>query len=124
MDYENKNRINAVVETALKNLNSLVDADTVVGAPIKYDNGDYVIPLSNVTFGYLSGGGEYGKVSIFKKGENLPFSAGNGAIVSVKPCAFLVKKSDGEYSVLTVYNEPIEKLIDKASAFLDTLKGE
>lgn len=120
MELENK--INKVIETALKNLNGMIDANTVVGTPIRYENGDYVIPISNVTFGYISGGGEYGKVTIFKKGEDLPFSAGNGAIVSVKPCGFLIKDSSDKYSVLSVNSEPIGKFIDKASDFLTKLQ--
>ena len=96
------NRINKAIETALKNLSTMVDVNTVVGKPIKTENGEYVVPISKVTVGVLSGGGEYGKVGIFKKGSDLPYSAGNGAIISVKPCGFLLK--DGEKSV-DLYDE-------------------
>lgn len=123
MDYENK--INSVIETVIKNLNVLADADTVIGQPVKYDNGDYVIPVTNVTVGYLSGGGEYGKITVFKKGKDLPFTAGNGAIVSLKPCAFLIKNKDGDYKILTISNEPVEKFMDKAADIFDKInKGD
>ncbi|MBE7090025.1 MAG: hypothetical protein E7362_04400 [Clostridiales bacterium] len=117
MDYSN--RINTVIETALKHLSGLADANTVVCSPIQYENGDFVIPVTSVTLGYLSGGGEYGKVSVFKKGKDLPFSAGNGAIVSLKPCAFLIKTAQNDYKILSVSTQPIEKLIDKIGDFLD-----
>lgn len=117
MDYSN--RINTVIETALKHLNDLADANTVVCSPIQYENGDFVIPVTSVTLGYLSGGGEYGKVSVFKKGKDLPFSAGNGAIVSLKPCAFLIKTAQNDYKILSVSTQPIERLIDKIGDFLD-----
>lgn len=121
MDYENK--INSVIETAIKNLNVLADADTVIGQPVKYDNGDYVIPVTNVTVGYLSGGGEYGKITVFKKGKDLPFTAGNGAVVSLKPCAFLIKNKDGDYKILTISNEPVERFMDKATDFIEKLNN-
>lgn len=93
----------------------------VVGKPIKTDDGSIIIPLSKVTVGVLAGGGEYGKINIFKKGSDLPYSAGNGTIVSVKPCAFLYK--DGKtYKVLTIADNAYEKLIDKAGDFIADLK--
>ena len=117
------NRINKAIETALKNLSTMVDVNTVVGKPIKTENGEYVVPISKVTVGVLSGGGEYGKVGIFKKGSDLPYSAGNGAIISVKPCGFLLK--DGEkFRIITVSENPYEKLIEKATDFIDNLKNK
>lgn len=123
MQNEN-NRINSVVENALKNMQSLVDVNTVVGTPINTDNGDCIIPVSKVTFGVLAGGGEYGKINIFKGSSDLPFSAGNGTIVSVKPCGFLIK-SDGEYKVLSVGVTSYDAVIDKVTEFFENLqKGD
>ncbi len=117
------NRINKAIETALKNVGSLVDANTVIGKPLKTNEGDYIIPVSKITVGILSGGGEYGKVNLFKKGSDLPYSAGNGAIVSVKPCGFLVK-DNGNYKIISVADSAYEKLLDKASDFIVGLKED
>ena len=123
MQSEN-NRINSVVENALKNMQNLVDVNTVVGTPIKTDNGDCIIPVSKVSFGVLAGGGEYGKINIFKGSSDLPFSAGNGTIVSVKPCGFLIK-SDGQYKVLSVGITSYDAVIDKVTDFFENLqKGD
>lgn len=114
------NKINKTIETTLKNLGNLIDVNTVIGKPLKTDDGECVIPISKVTVGVLSGGGEYGKVTVFSKSADLPFSAGNGAIVSVKPCGFLIK--DGKkYKMITITDSPYEKLIDKASEFMANL---
>lgn len=122
MHQENENRINTVVETALKNLNNLIDVNTVIGKPLKTENGEYIFPVSKITLGVLSGGGEYGKTSIFKKGSDLPFSAGNGAIVSLKPCGFLIKADNGGYKVISVDCSPYEKIIDKAVNYITELQ--
>lgn len=119
---DEKNRVNQVVKTALENLSEMIDVNTVIGKEIVYSDGDRVIPVSKVTLGYILGGGEYGKVSIFKKSEDLPFSAGNGAIVSVKPCGFLIKKANGDYKLLSVSAEPYERIVDKATDFIINLK--
>ena len=60
------NRINNVIETTLKNLGNIIDVNTVVGAPIKTIDGSLIIPISKVVVGVLAGGGEYGKVNLFK----------------------------------------------------------
>ena len=117
------NRINKAIETALKNVSSMVDANTVIGKPLKEDDGGYIIPVSKITVGVLSGGGEYGKINLFKKGSDLPYSAGNGAIVSVKPCGFLVKEK-GNYKIISVSDGAYEKLLDKASDFIIGLKDD
>ena len=117
------NKINATIETTLKNISNLIDVNTVVGKPIKTEDGEYVVPVSKVTVGVLSGGGEYGKVNIFTKDTDLPFSAGNGAIISVKPCGFLIKEGK-KFRVITVSDNSFDKLIDKATDFVSSLNGE
>ncbi len=122
MQSEGNNRISSVVDNALKNMQNLVDVNTVVGTPVKTDTGDCIIPVSKVSFGVLAGGGEYGKTTIFKSSSDLPFSAGNGTIVSVKPCAFLIK-SDGEYKVLSIGTGNMEAVIDKVTDFIGNLQN-
>lgn len=67
-----------MVETSLHNLNELVDVNTVIGKPIATLGGYQLIPVSKVTMGYLSGGGEYGEIKILKEDENYPFAGGLG----------------------------------------------
>ena len=122
MEYQSENRINQVIESALKNLNSLIDVNTVVGQPIKTEEGACIDPVSKVTLGVLAGGGEYGKLNLFKKGSDLPFSAGNGAIISVKPCGFLLKDSLGQYKMIYAESGPYEKMLEKASDMLMNLQ--
>ncbi len=120
---QENNKITKVIESTFKNLSSIIDVNTVVGKPIKTDDGEYLIPVSKVTVGVLMGGGEYGKINIFKKDTNFPYSAGNGAVVSIKPCGFLIKE-EGKYKILSVADKPYEKLLDKATDFLAELKYE
>jgi sporulation protein YtfJ len=124
MQSEKKqNKINETIETTLKNLSTIIDANTVFGSPLKTENGEIIIPVSKITVGILSGGGEYGKLGIFNSSSDLPFSAGNGAVVSVKPCGFLLKEND-KFKLLNVAGNSYEKLIDKVSDFISELKDE
>ena len=124
MQSEKKqNKINETIETTLKNLSTIIDANTVFGSPLKTESGEIIIPISKITVGILSGGGEYGKLGIFNSSSDLPFSAGNGAVVSVKPCGFLLKEND-KFKLLNVAGNSYEKLIDKVSDFISELKDE
>ena len=106
------NKINNVIETTLKNLSNVIDVNTVIGNPITSPDGSLIIPISKVIVGVLSGGGEYGKINLFKSGKDLPYSAGNGAIVSVKPCGFLINEGNG-YKMVSVSETTYEKLFEK-----------
>ncbi len=124
MQLRNDNdKINKTIETTLQNLSAMVDVNTVIGKPIKSDNGEYIVPISKVTVGVLAGGGEYGKINIFNKGSDLPYSAGNGAIVSMKPCGFLIKEGD-KYKILSIADNPYEKLLEKATDFIAEIQKD
>ena len=112
MVKENQNKINVVLQSLMENLSGIVDANAVVGTPIKTEDGDIIIPISKITIGLLSGGGEYGKSKVFNN-TSMPCSVGNGTVVSIKPSAFLVKNK-GEYKIMQTEKENLEKLIDKA----------
>ena len=113
------NRINQTIETTLKNLSEMIDVNTAIGTPINTKDG-VIIPISKITVGLLAGGGEYGKVSIFKNNKDLPYSGGNGSIISIKPCGFLIGDKNG-YKLVGVLDTPYEKIIDKASDFFEKL---
>ena len=46
MENKMEDKINNIIKTAMQNLNALVDVNTIIGNPIKNDNGEYVIPVS------------------------------------------------------------------------------
>lgn len=124
MSLEKKqDRIKNVVETTLKNISELIDVNTVIGKPIKSESGEIIVPFSKVTIGVLMGGGEYGKINIFKNSTDLPYSAGNGAIISIKPCGFLINDNQN-YKVISVLEKPYEKMFDKVTDLISGINNE
>ena len=115
---EKSNRLKSIIDSAIQNIQSLINVDTIIGTPIKNDDDDIIIPVTKVTFGILSGGGEYGKVTIFKKEEDLPYSAGNGTVVQIKPCGFLIKTKENEYKALSISDNTLNNLIEKTTEFI------
>ena len=116
------NKIKEMMSAAMKDLNSMVDVDTVIGKPFKSSDGKTIIPVSKVTFGFLTGGGEYGEVKAAKE-TSLPFSGGSGAVVSLKPSCFLVDDGDN-IKLINIANNVYERVIESAEEFVKGLKNE
>ena len=118
-----ENKIKELMSSAMKDLNSIVDVNTVIGKPIKSECGTTIIPISKVTMGFLTGGGEYGEVKLLKSDSSMPFAGGNGAIVSIKPYGFLV--DDGiSVKIVNASDDPLSKLIESVDGFIKGLKNE
>ena len=100
------------MQSAFNSVRSLIDVDVVVGKTI-YANGLMILPLTKVTMGFVSGGGEYySELKEIKKETEYPFSGGSGAGLSISPIGFLV--IDGRSVDLIKMNEKsaFEKLIE------------
>ena len=114
---EKNQKIHNLIDASAENLDTRVDVNTVVGKPIITASGFQVIPLSKVTMGNLSGGGEYGDVKVVKETNDFPFAGGSGAVVSMKPMGFII--DDGKTcKIMRVTDEPMDNLIERASDIL------
>lgn len=122
MVKENQNKIDNLITNAMKNLSNMIDVNTIIGKPIQTDIGK-IIPISKVSMGFLSGGGEYGEVKYFKKDENYPFSGGSGAIVSMNPVGFLVDNGAG-YKIVALKNDMYDKILSICENFLESAKKD
>ena len=95
------NKIQEIMNSAMENLRPLIDANIVIGKTIEAE-GLKVIPLSKVTMGFVSGGGEYySELKDMRRETEYPFSGGSGGGVSLQPIGFLVIKS-GEVEVVKI----------------------
>ena len=118
---DKKNKIDGLIDGAIKNLSELIDVNTVIGDPITTAEG-CIIPVSRVTVGYITGGGEYGEVKYFKKDENYPFSGGSGAVVSLKPTGFLIDNGRG-FKFVNVNNDCFERIMSICEEAVEKLNS-
>ncbi len=124
---EKKHPVDELMRSTMEKIREMVDTNTIVGQPIHTPDGVTLIPISKVSFGFGTGGGDYGKV------QPRPFGGGGAAGVKIDPVAFLVIK-DGITRVLPVAVPPVSTvdrivemvpdLMDKAEQFLDKKKAE
>lgn len=89
--------IQGLMKTALESLRSMTDVRTIIGEPIRTEDGHLIITISKVGFGFVAGGSEFNT-----QNENsdedpaeeteayLPFGGGAGGGVSITPIAFLI----------------------------------
>jgi len=92
-----------IIKSALQNVRSMVDANTVTGTPITTDSGTVIIPISKVYVGIATGGVDYfGK----KNNQKQNFGGGGGTGVTVSPVGFLVIDPKGNVDLLNLNYEP------------------
>ena len=112
--------------TTMENIKDMVDVNTVIGDPVRTEDGSTIIPISRVSFGFVAGGGEYGmeerKGSQNAQAEPLPFAGGSGAGVSVHPMGFLVV-GNGQVKLLSAnYITPLDRVMELVPQVIGDLK--
>ena len=117
--------IEGLMDTAMRSIKEMVDVNTIIGDTVQTGDGTIIIPVSKVSFGFASGGGEYAKEKGEKQDdantmnnqnngnkEELPFAGGSAAGVSICPVAFMTV-TNGEVRLLSVNtNASVDKLLD------------
>ena len=88
--------ISGLTDNSMKNLKTLVDADTVMGTPVTTPDGTTIIPVSKVSFGFATGGSD-----LAAKSPKDVFGGGSGGGVTIQPLCFLVVKN-GDVKILHV----------------------
>ena len=82
---EKKAPLSELMDTTMSKIREMVDSNSIIGEPITTPDGVTVIPVSRVSFGFGSGGSDYGKTTE-------EFGGGGGAGVKIDPVAFLIIK--------------------------------
>ena len=121
-NMEKKTPLNDLMRATMEKIHEMVDTNTIVGQPITTPDGVTLIPISKVSFGFGSGGADYGKV------QPKDFGGAAGAGVKIDPVAFLVIK-EGTTRVLPVavpasttldrVVEMVPDLMDKVEKYFD-----
>lgn len=118
---ENSKRhpLNDLMQSTMDRIREMVDTNTIVGQPITTPDGVTLIPICKVSFGFGSGGADYGKTT---PKEN--FGGGSAAGVRIDPVAFLVIR-EGNTRVLPVAVPPattVDRVIDMVPDLLEKVE--
>lgn len=121
----NVHPVENLMRSTMENLKEMIDVNTVIGDAVETKDGSYIIPISKVTFGFVSGGSEFGNVCI-GPGDNVsnhPFGGGSGAGITVKPVAFLVLRKDTVRLLPVEQNNTYDRIVDSVPQIIDIVKG-
>lgn len=123
--------IQGLMDSAMENLKSMIDVNTIIGDPVHTPDGSVILTVSKVGFGFAAGGSEFiGNVE--RKDHSTqnghaakhPFGGGSGGGVSITPIAFLIVNSNGIQMLhLDEKTHLIEKVFDAAPAAFDKVNN-
>ena len=115
-----------LMRSSMENLRDMIDVNTVIGDIVETGDGSYILPISKVTFGFASGGSEFGDAGEVDRSlshNKYPFGGGAGAGVSVKPVAFLVIRKDTVRLLPVNYDTTVDRIVDSVPQVLDLIKN-
>ena len=114
---EKRAPLSELMETTISKINEMVDSNAIVGEPITTADGVTLIPISRVSFGFGSGGSDYGQSA-------QKFGGGGGAGAKIEPVAFLVVK-DGAARLMPVgipAHSPLDRALEMVPGLLDRVE--
>ena len=106
---ENNNKLGQTVEALFQGLDSFLSTKTVVGEPVKFDDGTIILPLVDVSFGVGAG-------AFAGSAKN---NAGGGMGGKITPSAVLVIQN-GTTKLVNIKNQDgMTKILDMVPDFVD-----
>lgn len=114
--------IDNLMKSTMENLKDMIDVNTIVGDSVVTQDGALIIPISKVSFGFVSGGTEFDTNKGRSEGEDFPFGGGSGAGFSIKPVAFLVIKGESIRLLSVDDRNTYDKIVDTVPQVLDVFK--
>lgn len=115
--------IQGLMNVTMDKIRQMADSNTIIGKPIKTDDGTTILPVSRISFGFASAGTDFDGKNAANKDL---FGGGSGAGVNIQPVAFLVVKdgcvrtiqlADGSNTIDRAMTM-LPELVDKVSALL------
>ncbi len=116
---ENKHPINDLLSTTMEKIRTMVDANTIIGQPIRAE-GVTLIPVSKLSFGFGSGGSDF-TTKNHKPAQANSFGGGTGAGAKLEPLAFLIVKGESVrlLSVAPPAGTTVDRVIDMVPDVMD-----
>ena len=110
--------VQELMANTLGKMRELVDSNTVIGTPITNEAGVTIVPVSKITFGFVSGGTDFAND---KQKDLFGGAASSGA--SITPVGFLViNGTTVKFMQVAEGNRTIDRLINMMPEVIDKLE--
>lgn len=113
VNLSKENKIESLIDVSMEKIRELIDVNCVVGNPITMPNDSVIIPISKVSIGFVSGGGEYNDLNAKRNSADFPMAGGTGGGFTVSPMGFFVV-DDEKFKLIHA---------DKSTAYLGLIKN-
>ena len=115
------NSVSEMLENTIKIIKTMIDVNSVVGEPIKIDDGTVIVPVAKISYGFAGGGSD--AVSKHSSSDK-NFAGGIGGGSSVKAEAFLVI-TNGNVRIIPVDGNvsTADKIVDMVPGMVDKVSG-
>ena len=117
--------IHNLMKISMENIKQMVDVDTIVGNPVKTENGETIIPVSKVSFGFAAGGSEFEAERKTSSNDQPPFGGGSGGVSFHYTNCFLSRKSIRcQLKHIEERTSLYERLLDQAPKVINSIMNE
>ena len=111
--------IQQLINDAMGKMREIVDSNTVIGTPITTREGTTILPVSKISFGFVSGGTDFANE---KQKDLFGGAASSGA--SITPVGFLVIKGDSVKLIQLAENgRAVDRVLNMVPEVLDKVEG-
>lgn len=116
---DKNNSVQEIMANALGKMRELVDSNTVIGTPIKTEGGVTILPVSKITFGFVSGGTDFANQ---KQKDLFGGAASSGA--SITPIGFLVIQDTNVRLIqLAEGGRTVDRVLNMVPDVMDKVEG-
>ena len=113
-----KDNIDKIIENTFNHLKDIVDANTVVGNIIDIGNKMYLIPVSKISVGLISGGG------VMPNSKN-NINAGSGTGFNITPIGFItVSNLNFNFLPVNTVSDMSKGIMDAVMKIYETLSNK
>ena len=111
--------VQELMASALEKMRDLVDSNTIIGSPIYTQDGTTILPISKISFGFVSGGTDFAS-----KTQKDLFGGAASSGASITPVGFLVIK-DGSVKLMQLAEggATVDRLINMMPEVIDRVEG-
>ncbi len=123
--------IENIMETTMDKLREMVNVNTIVGDPVLITGQTMILPVSKVSLGFVSGGGEYQSsgASVKRAGEELdalmgkyPFAGAAAAGLTLNPTSFLSVNGNKVRVLPAQYKDGLDRAVELLPELMDMLE--
>lgn len=121
--------IENIMRTSMEQIKEIIDVNTIVGTPISIGTEGMILPVSKVSLGFLSGGGEYGTKNRVRQAsrqldteeDRYPFAGAAAAGMSLTPVGFLSVNGENVRVLPVSYDCYMDRVVDAIPALINVI---